>query len=120
MTTKLEHLLRLANYSLNESYETALENCFKYYLDKEEYDDIVEARKEFEISEYYFLTVDDFFKDKEETINSIKRDADRELIKSIDTLSIEELRQSKLIYNQIIKIVDIVNEHSENDCKLVY
>ena len=119
MTTYLKYLLETAQNELNETYETALENSFKYYLDETEQDNTIEAKKEFESSEYYFLTVDDFFKSKAKAINSIREDAQKELIKSIDALSIEELRQSKLIYNQIIRIFDTVTQPIENDCELV-
>lgn len=119
MTTYLKYLLETAQNELNETYETALENSFKYYLDETEQDNTIEAKKEFESSEYYFLNVDDFFKSKAKAINSIREDAQKELIKSIDALSIEELRQSKLIYNQIIRIFDTVTQPIENDCELV-
>ena len=119
MTTYLKYLLETAQNELNETYETALENSFKYYLDETEQDNTIETKKEFESSEYYFLNVDDFFKSKAKAINSIREDAQKELIKSIDALSIEELRQSKLIYNQIIRIFDTVTQPIENDCELV-
>lgn len=80
MTTQLEHLLRLANYSLNESYS----------ID-------------------YHSSLKDFESYKIKTINSIKKSASEELIDSIDTLSIRALRQNKLIYNQILAIANKIN-----------
>lgn len=124
--TNLEYLLMQAQYTLNETYETALQDCFNYYVEKEidDGDDLIEAKKDFEKSEYYFLTEEQFEKNKIDLINSIKKDADRDLINSIDTLTIEELRKEKLIYNQILKIVDqIADSHYsqfDNDCKLVF
>lgn len=124
--TNLEYLLLQAKYVLNETYETALQDCFNYYVEKEieDGDDLIEAKKDFEESEYYFLTLEQFEKNKIDLINSIKKDADRDLINSIDTLTIEELRKEKLIYNQILKIADqIADSHYsqfDNDCKLVF
>ena len=81
MTTRLEHLLKLANYSLNETY-----------------------------SADYHSSLEDFENDKIKTINSIKKSASEELIDSIDKISIKALRQNKLIYNQIVEIANKINQ----------
>lgn len=81
MTTKLEHLLRLANYSLNETY-------------------LVD----------YHSSLEDFENDKIQTINSLKKSASKELIDSIDKIGIRALRQNKLIYNQIVEIANKINQ----------
>ena len=57
MTTQLEHLLKLANYALNETY-----------------------------SADYHSSLEDFENDKIQTINSLKKSASEELIDSIDKI----------------------------------
>lgn len=81
MTTRLEHLLRLANYALNETY----------LID-------------------YHSSLEDFENDKIKTINSLQKSASEELIDSIDKIGIRALRQNKLIYNKIIEIANKINQ----------
>lgn len=110
MTNYLKDLLKQAQHILNETYETALEHCFNYYAERElDYgDNLIEAKKYFKESEYY-LSIPQFEDNQITAINSIKTCADEELIDSIDTLTIEELRKAKLIYNQILEIVDQID-----------
>lgn len=118
----LNYLFSQAQTEANETYEQALENCFKYYL-TQEYDadtDIDEAKADFEKSTYYFLEVKDFEKQKYEKLNSLKLKAQTELVNLIDILDIENLRELKKIYNQIVKIIDSNQVDYNNDCKLVY
>lgn len=81
MTTQLEHLLKLANYALNETY-----------------------------SADYHSSLEDFENDKIQTINSLKKSASEELIDSIDKIGIRALRQNKLIYNKIVGIANKINQ----------
>ena len=81
MTTRLEHLLRLADYALNETY-------------------LVD----------YHSSLEDFENDKIKTINSLKKSASEELIDSIDKIGIRALRKNKSIYNKIIEIANKINQ----------
>lgn len=81
MTTRLEHLLKLANYAFNETY-------------------LVD----------YHSSLEDFENDKIQTINSLKKSASEELIDSIDKIGIKALRQNKLIYNKIVEIANKINQ----------
>lgn len=118
----LNYLLSQAQAEANETYEQALENCFKYYLSQEcDADtDINDAKAGFEKSTYYFLEVEDFEKQKIEKLNSLKLKAQTELVNSIDVLDIDDLKELKKIYNQIVKIIDSNQVDFNNDCKLVY
>lgn len=118
----LNYLFSQAQAETNETYEQALQNCFEYYL-SQEYDadtDIDEAKADFEKSTYYFLEIQDFEKQKIEKLNSLKLDAQKELINAIETLDIDNLRELKTIYNKIVKIIDSNHVDFNNDCKLVY
>lgn len=121
----LNYLLTQAEAEANETYEQALDNCFDYFLDTEFHErdldyDIDEARADFKNSPDYFLEVEDFEKQKNKNLNSLKFDAEKELVNSIDTLNIEDLRELKKIYDQIVKIVESNQVDFNNDCKLVY
>lgn len=109
----LYDLLDKAQAEANETYEQALENCFDYFLDTEFHErdldyDIDEARADFKNSGD-FLTVEDFEERKMDNLNSLKFKAEEELIKEIDRLNIEELRELKEIYYRIVKIVDYIS-----------
>lgn len=118
----LNYLLSQAQAEANETYEQALENCFKYYLSQEcnQDDNIEQAKADFEKSTYYFLEVKDFEKQKIEKLNSLKLKAQTELVNSIDVLDIDDLKELKKIYNLIVKIIDSNQVDFNNDCKLVY
>lgn len=118
----LNYLLSQAQAETNETYEQALKNCFEYYLEQEcnQNDNIEQAKADFEKSTYYFLEVEDFEKQKIEKLNSLKLDAQKELINAIETLDIDNLRELKTIYNKIVKIIDSNQVDFNNDCKLVY
>ena len=118
----LNYLLSQAQTEVNETYEQALENCFKYYLSQEynQDDNIEQAKADFEKSTYYFLEIQDFEKQKIEKLNSLKLKAQTELVNSIDVLDIDDLKELKKIYNQIVKIIDSNQVDFNNDCKLVY
>lgn len=107
----LNYLLSQAQTEANETYEQELENCFNHYFEKEcdANDNISEARDDFENSSYYFLTVEDFEERKMKNLNILKFKAEKELIKEIDRLNIEELRELKEIYYRIVKIVDYIS-----------
>lgn len=106
--TILKNILKDATIEYNQTYEQALDDCFKYYLQEEfeESDDLTLVREEFEKSSYYFLEVKDFAKQKLNNIESFLSEANKILIKSIDTLAIEDLRELKTIYNKIEKLCD--------------
>ena len=118
----LNYLFSQAQTEANETYEQAFDNCFKYYLSQEcDADtDIDEAKADFEKSTYYFLEIQDFEKQKIEKLNSLKLEAQTELVNSIDVLDIDDLKELKKIYNQIVKIIDSNQGDFNNDYKLVY
>lgn len=108
MTNALKYLHEEAKKEFAETYEQALENQFQYFLEKEYEDnyDINEAREEFKKSTYYFLSIEDFEKSKLETLQSLRSDAQHELIKLIDQANnIDDLRQAIKIYIDIVKLL---------------
>lgn len=86
----LNYLLTQAQAEANETYEQVLENLFDHYFEQECYedDDINKAKDDFKQSSYYFLTVEDFEKQKIENLNSLEIEAQKELVNSIDNLNI--------------------------------
>jgi hypothetical protein len=106
MTNVLKYLYKQVKKEFSETYEQALENQFQYFLKKEYEDnyDINKARAEFKESTYYFLTLEDFEKSKLKHLQSLRNDAQNELINLI--VNIDDLRETKKIYNKIVKIAD--------------
>ena len=118
----LNYLLTQAEAEANETYEQVLENLFDHYFEQEcdEDDDINEARADFKQSSYYFLKYEDFQKQKNENLNSLKNEAQKIIVDAIDTLIHEDLKNLKEIYNQILEIIDSNQVDFHNDCKLIY
>ena len=128
MTNALKYLHEEAKKGFAETYKQALEISFKNFLKvvyehndvNKNFYNINEARAEFEESSYYFLTLEEFEKYKLETLQSLRSDAQHELINLIDKINnIDDLREAKKIYDSIVKIVDSNQIEFHNDCELV-